>query len=138
MNSAPRVVVCVPTYNEAENLPPEQREHLRDGFVSGTELVDGTARLAAMNMLLHGIGKPDGDSLVTVGDALTADSGKRYSVVLANPPFGRKSSVTMIGKSMMVVLLLTHTLIRAAMASAFTVRCAAPSARRPTPRRSKP
>jgi type I restriction enzyme M protein len=32
-----------------------------------------------------------------VGDALTADPGKRYSVVLANPPFGRKSSVTMIG-----------------------------------------
>ena len=48
-------------------------------------------------MLLHGIGKPDGDSLVTVGDALTADPGTRYSVVLANPPFGRKSSVTMIG-----------------------------------------
>jgi len=81
----------------AEDLTPDQREHLRDHFVSGTELVDGTARLAAMNMLLHGIGKPDGDSLVTVGDALTADPGKRYSVVLANPPFGRKSSVTMIG-----------------------------------------
>jgi len=81
----------------AEDLRPDQREHLRDHFVSGTELVDGTARLAAMNMLLHGIGKPDGDSLVTVGDALTADPGKRYSVVLANPPFGRKSSVTMIG-----------------------------------------
>jgi type I restriction enzyme M protein len=81
----------------AEDLTPDQREHLRDHFVSGTELVDGTARLAAMNMLLHGIGKPDGDSLVTVGDALTADPGKRYSVVLANPPFGRKSSVTMVG-----------------------------------------
>jgi type I restriction enzyme M protein len=81
----------------AEDLTPDQRNHLRDHFVSGTELVDGTARLAAMNMLLHGIGKPDGDSLVTVGDALTADPGKRYSVVLANPPFGRKSSVTMIG-----------------------------------------
>jgi type I restriction enzyme M protein len=81
----------------AEDLTPDQREHLRDHLVSGTELVDGTARLAAMNMLLHGIGKPDGDSLVTVGDALTADPGKRYSVVLANPPFGRKSSVTMIG-----------------------------------------
>ena len=82
---------------DAANLTPDQREHLRDNFVSGTELVDGTARLAAMNMLLHGIGKPDGESLVTVGDALTADQGKRYSVVLANPPFGRKSSVTMIG-----------------------------------------
>jgi len=50
-----------------------------------------------MNLLLHGIGQPDGDSPIEVKDALTADAGKRYSVVLANPPFGRKSSVTMIG-----------------------------------------
>ncbi|GAC55535.1 HsdM family class I SAM-dependent methyltransferase [Gordonia amicalis] len=82
---------------DAENLSPDERNHLRDGFVSGTELVDGTARLAAMNLLLHGIGTPQGDSLINVRDALTADPGERYSVVLANPPFGRKSSVTMIG-----------------------------------------
>jgi type I restriction enzyme M protein len=82
---------------DAENLSPDERDHLRDGFIRGTELVDGTARLAAMNLLLHGIGKPSGPSLVTVGDALLADPGQRYSVVLANPPFGRKSSVTMIG-----------------------------------------
>ncbi len=30
-------------------------------------------------------------------DALIADPGERWSVVLANPPFGRKSSVTMVG-----------------------------------------
>jgi type I restriction enzyme M protein len=82
---------------DAEDLNPDERDHLRDKFISGTELVDGTARLAAMNLLLHGIGKPDGESLVRVGDSLTADPGQRYSVVLANPPFGRKSSVTMIG-----------------------------------------
>ena len=81
----------------AEHLDPKAREHLRDAFVSGTELVDGTARLAAMNLLLHGIGKPNGDSLVSVGDALSSDPGRRWSVVLANPPFGRKSSVTMVG-----------------------------------------
>ena len=82
---------------DAENLPPEQREHLRDGFIAGTELVDGTARLAAMNLLLHGIGLPNGESLITVGDALTAAPTRRWSVVLANPPFGRKSSITMVG-----------------------------------------
>ena len=81
----------------AEHLDPNVKDHLRDAFISGTELVDGTARLAAMNLLLHGIGKPDGASLITVGDALTSDVGRRWSVVLANPPFGRKSSVTMIG-----------------------------------------
>ena len=81
----------------AKDLTPDQRTHLRDSFVHGIELVDGTARLAAMNMLLHGIGTPDGESQIEVKDALTADPGRRYSVVLANPPFGTKSSVTMIG-----------------------------------------
>lgn len=78
-------------------MTPDEREHLRDRFVSGTELVDGTARLAAMNMLLHGIGSPNGESLIEVKDSLTADPGRRWSVVLANPPFGTKSSTTMIG-----------------------------------------
>ena len=81
----------------AENLTPTQRKHLRDKFVNGYELVDGTARLAAMNLLLHGIGTPDGDSLIEVKDALIADPGPRWKVVLSNPPFGRKSSLTMIG-----------------------------------------
>ncbi|WIE59331.1 class I SAM-dependent DNA methyltransferase [Curtobacterium sp. MCLR17_031] len=81
----------------AERLTPTQRDHLRDGFAHGTELVDGTARLAAMNLLLHGIGTPQGESLIDVRDALIADTGERYSVVLSNPPFGRKSSLTMVG-----------------------------------------
>lgn len=82
---------------DAENLTPEERDHLRDSFVHGIELVDGTARLAAMNLILHGIGKPSGQSLIEVKDALLADPGARYSVVLSNPPFGRKSSITMVG-----------------------------------------
>lgn len=81
----------------AGKLTPTQRNHLRDRFVRGVELVDGTARLAAMNLILHGIGKPDGESLIEVKDSLLADPGDRFSVVLSNPPFGRKSSITMIG-----------------------------------------
>ena len=81
----------------AETLTPSERAHLRDTFVHGVELVDGTARLAAMNLLLHGIGTPNGESLIEVKDALIADPGERYSVVLSNPPFGRKSSLTMVG-----------------------------------------
>jgi type I restriction enzyme M protein len=82
---------------DAASLTPTEREHLRDEFVSGYELVDGTARLAAMNLLLHGIGTPSGDSLIDVRDSLIADPGQRWSVVLTNPPFGRKSSLTMVG-----------------------------------------
>jgi len=82
---------------DAESLTPDERNHLREGFVHGVELVDGTARLAAMNLLLHGIGRPDGPSLIEVRDSLLADPGTRWSVVLSNPPFGRKSSITMVG-----------------------------------------
>src|SRR4051795_6740205 len=82
---------------DAESLTPTEREHLRDGFVHGVELVDGTARLAAMNLILHGIGTPNGSSLIEVKDALIAAPSQKWSVVLSNPPFGRKSSLTMIG-----------------------------------------
>jgi type I restriction enzyme M protein len=82
--------------SNAANLTKDQREKLQSGFVAGMELVDGTARLAAMNMLLHGMTKPTGNSPIEVKDSLTADPGKRWSVVLANPPFGTKSSVKVI------------------------------------------
>ncbi|GLW67442.1 DNA methyltransferase [Actinomadura rubrobrunea] len=80
------------------NLTPEQRDRLAGGGISGVELVDGTARLAAMNMLLHGIGKPTGRSLIEVRDALAEPSHIYPSIVLANPPFGRKSSITVVAE----------------------------------------
>ena len=83
---------------DAENLTPDEKDHLREGFVHGVELVDGTARLAAMNMLLHGMTRADGPSPIDVKDALTADPGGRWSVVLANPPFGTKSAAKVIGE----------------------------------------
>jgi type I restriction enzyme M protein len=82
---------------DASSMTPTQRDHLRNGLVRGYELVDGTARLAAMNLLLHGMGSASGDSLIEVKDSLIADPGERWSVVLSNPPFGRKSSLTMVG-----------------------------------------
>src|SRR4051794_27241747 len=82
---------------DSTSMTPTEKDHLQHGFVHGVELVDGTARLAAMNLLLHGIGTPTGESLIDVKDALIADPGDRYSVVLSNLPFGRKSSLTMVG-----------------------------------------
>jgi len=81
----------------AESMTPVQRDKLQNDLVRGYELVDGTARLAAMNLLLHGMGTADGGSLIEVRDALITDPGPRWSVVLSNPPFGRKSSLTMVG-----------------------------------------
>ncbi|MGB4916248.1 MAG: class I SAM-dependent DNA methyltransferase [Propionicimonas sp.] len=82
---------------DAASMTPAQREHLRTEFATGFELVDGTARLAAMNMLLHGVGTANGDSIIDVRDSLIADPGGRWTVVLTNPPFGKKSSLTMVG-----------------------------------------
>ena len=78
-------------------LTPEQRKHLSGGGIWGTELVRNTARLAAMNLFLHGIGQPTGPALVRDRDALIAPPDKRASLVLANPPFGKKSSITVYG-----------------------------------------
>jgi len=78
-------------------LDPDQKRHLRFDAVHGWEIVDNTARLCAMNLLLHGTGAADADSPIRVDDALKADPGERYDMVLTNPPFGRKSSVTVIG-----------------------------------------
>ncbi|WP_329088541.1 class I SAM-dependent DNA methyltransferase [Streptosporangium sp. NBC_01469] len=76
-----------------------QQDHLSSGAIRGVELVPGTARLAAMNMILHGVGTSDGPSLIDVRDALAKQPGgdERVSLVLANPPFGKKSSITVYG-----------------------------------------
>ena len=76
-------------------LDVDQRRHLRQGFVRGWELVPNTARLCIMNLYLHGI---DADPCpVTSGmDSLAGDPGERFSMVLTNPPFGKKSSFAVV------------------------------------------
>jgi type I restriction enzyme M protein len=49
-----------------------------------------------MNLYLHGIGGDE--SPIQVGDSLAADSGDRFDMVLTNPPFGKKSSVTVVNE----------------------------------------
>lgn len=82
---------------EAANLTPPEREHLRTRFVHGVDIGATTSRLASMNLLLHGLGSLSGDSLISSRDSLIADPGERWSVVLANPPFGRSSSTDIGG-----------------------------------------
>ncbi len=50
-----------------------------------------------MNLLLHGIGGPDSESPITVADALQSHPGEHFEMVLTNPPFGKKSSITIVG-----------------------------------------
>jgi type I restriction enzyme M protein len=83
-------------YMKNWELDPDQKKFLRDEAMRGWEIVDATARLCAMNLLLHGIGHPEGDSLITVDDALRSAPSDHYRVVLTNPPFGKKSSYKVI------------------------------------------
>jgi type I restriction enzyme M protein len=48
-----------------------------------------------MNLYLHGI---DAARVTSGQDSLAQDPGERYSVVLTNPPFGKKSSVLIVGE----------------------------------------
>jgi len=81
------------------SLDREQKKRLKSGTLFGIELVDSVARLCCMNLLLHGIGGNGTDVVpVTVKDALAGKQGE-YDMVLANPPFGKKSSVTIVNEA---------------------------------------
>ena len=77
-------------------LDPDEKRHLRFDALHGVDIVDTVARLCVMNLLLHGIGAEDVESPIKVDDSLRADPGERFDMVLTNPPFGRKSSVTVV------------------------------------------
>jgi type I restriction enzyme M protein len=71
-----------------------QKEFLKHNTFYGNEIVAGTRRLCLMNMFLHNIGEIDGESLVSPNDALVAPGPQTFDYVLANPPFGKKSSMS--------------------------------------------
>ena len=75
-------------------LDKEQKQFLKYQTFYGNEIVAGTRRLALMNLFLHNIGDIDSENFISPADALIADDGKRFDFVLANPPFGKKSSQT--------------------------------------------
>lgn len=80
--------------HHSDQLNRDQRDQLRNDTFSGAEIETKTARLCVMNLYLHGIGTDLDDSPIMVGDSLADDPGVKYSMVLTNPPFGKKSSVT--------------------------------------------
>jgi type I restriction enzyme M protein len=108
---------------DGSTLTQEQREHLRRDALRGVEIVQGVTRLCAMNLLLHHVGPTPqeldalraelvaGGSVpeqadaeierrlpVRTDDALRELGTARFDVVLTNPPFGRKSSILVVGE----------------------------------------
>lgn len=72
-------------------LDKKQKRFLKDKMFTGWEIVDSAARLCAMNLYLHGI-----EGRLNVEDSLARDPGDRFDMVLTNPPFGKKSSITIV------------------------------------------
>ena len=75
-------------------LDKEQNKFIKLQTFFGNEIVAGTRRLALMNLFLHNIGDIDSANFISPADALIAASPITYDYVLANPPFGKKSSQT--------------------------------------------
>ena len=80
------------------NLTKDEKRQLKQGTFKGWELVQSTARLCAMNMMLHGIGSDKELPIMSGVDSLAADPGDRFDIVMTNPPFGKKSSTTIVGE----------------------------------------
>jgi type I restriction enzyme M protein len=78
-------------------LDADQKRHLRFEALTGDEIVDNTARVCVMNLYLHGIG---GDECpIKVTDTLASPPSESYDIVMTNPPFGKKSSITVVNEA---------------------------------------
>ncbi len=109
MHPAPGQTICDPACGTggfllaahdytARNHPldQDQWQHLYHKALHGWEIVDNTARLCVMNLYLRGIGANGGSSPIHVADSLAAHPGQYFDMVLTNPPFGKKSSITFV------------------------------------------
>jgi len=76
---------------QSPRLTGEQREFLNSSGLSGTDIVENVTRLCAMNLYLHGV---HGKCVVNTQNSLISKPKQRYDMVLTNPPFGKKSSIT--------------------------------------------
>jgi type I restriction enzyme M protein len=83
-------------YLKTKSLNKKMATYLRTRTFRGVELVPNVARLCAMNLFLHGIGSDHKCPVISIGDSLETKA-EPVDMVLTNPPFGKKSSFTVIG-----------------------------------------
>lgn len=80
-----------------KDLNRDEKRALREELVEGMELSPKVGRMCAMNLYLHGIG---GDKVVVHSghDSLAAPWSKEYTMILANPPFGKSQSLLFVNE----------------------------------------
>jgi len=81
-------------YISQQSLDIEEKQFLKYNTFQGWEIVPNTVRLCLMNLYLHNIGDLNSEPPVDRRDSLLELSRQRFDYVLANPPFGKKSSTT--------------------------------------------
>lgn len=106
MKPVPKETICDPAcgtggffleahrHIAALNPDKDEKKILKLRTFKGWEIVPSAARLCVMNLYLHGIGGEE--SPVTVDDSLARDPGEHFDIVMTNPPFGKKSSITVV------------------------------------------
>ncbi len=80
-----------------KQLDRDEKRALREELVEAMELSPKVGRMCAMNLYLHGIG---GDRVVVHSghDSLAAPWSREYTMVLANPPFGKKQNLLFVNE----------------------------------------
>lgn len=86
-----RVVFLLASHDYMAKQATSKKEqcHLKEHAIRGNDIVDSVVRLCAMNQYLHGIGG-DECPIVSADDLV--------DMLLANPPFGKKSSISVVNK----------------------------------------
>ena len=83
-----------------QRMDKDQKTELRLRTLRGVELVKNVSHLYTMNLILHKIGPTNGkgEPPIRTDDALREEPKDHFDVVLTNPPFGKKSSVTIVNE----------------------------------------
>ncbi|MCX5575132.1 class I SAM-dependent DNA methyltransferase [Enterobacter sp. E-TC7] len=79
---------------DVPKLNKKQAQFLRERTFYGNEIVPSTRRMCLMNLFLHNIGELYAEPAIDRSDALISEPKIKVDYVLANPPFGKKSSLT--------------------------------------------
>lgn len=80
-----------------KGMDRDEKRALCEDLVEGMELSPKVGRMCAMNLYLHAIG--GNKAVIHAGqDSLAATWSKEYSMVLTNPPFGKKQNLVFVNE----------------------------------------
>ena len=85
-------------YISQQPLDIEEKKFLKYNTLQGWEIVPNTVQLCLMNLYLHNIGDLNPAPPIDRRDSLFELPRQRFGYVLANPPFGKKSSTIITNK----------------------------------------